>query len=162
MNANIFILSGPVRSGKTSMLAEWVRLKKGISGVLTPDEKGRRMLLDIAPNKYHMFEAGDTYGGETVTVGRFLFARAAFEEGRRIIAESLDASPEWLVIDEAGKLEIEQGEGFEPFIKRAVQHYQRPGCQGRLILVVRDSLLEAALKKYNLHGCHILTGQLPL
>ncbi len=119
------------------------------------------MLYDIAKRQYHTFEVTETYGGEKIAIGRFLFAKDAFVRAREILRDALSGTPEWLVIDEAGKLEIEQGEGLEPAVQYVVRAYQNNTASGKLLLVVRDTLLAQAIDKYALSGAHILTEQLP-
>lgn len=160
-NRNICILSRPVSSGKTSQLQEWLRTQPRVAGILTPDVGGRRMIYNIAANRFHPFEADASYGADVVAIGKFLFAKTAFALAKEILEQSLFDSYDWTVIDEVGKLEVEQGEGFEPVVLRLVKAFQT-GKSGNLLLVVRDSLLEKAIEKYELHGCRIFSTALPV
>jgi nucleoside-triphosphatase THEP1 len=90
-----------------------------------------------------------------------LFAKAAFTQGQEIIERAMVSNYNWTIIDEVGKLEIEQGEGFEPAILRLVKTFQS-GKEGKLLLVIRDSLLIKAMEKYELLGCKIMSAELPL
>lgn len=119
------------------------------------------MIYDIGKKKYHTFEVTETYGGEKVAIGRFLFAKEAFIRAQEMLQDAVSKSPDWLVVDEAGKLEIEQGEGLEPAILNLVRAYQAGNGYGRLLLVVRDSLLQQAFEKYDLAGASVYTEQLP-
>lgn len=157
----IYIFSRAIRTGKTTALYNWLQAKEHAAGILTPDVHDRRMLYDISKKRYHTFEVNDSYGGEKITIGRFLFAKEAFDRGRGILADALAQQPAWLVIDEAGKLEIEQGEGWEPAILNIIHSYQAGQQQGNLLLVVRDTLLPQALKKYGLESAVLLTENLP-
>ncbi|WP_118952623.1 nucleoside-triphosphatase [Taibaiella helva] len=158
----IHILAGPVRSGKTTQLQRWLESGVSAAGILTPDAEGVRMLYDIGRKQYHRFEVSETYGGEKVTIGRFCFARQAFDRGKAILERPYPATAAWLVIDEVGKLEIAQGEGWEPMVLRSIAACRegRLGC--RLLLVVRDSLLGQALRKYDLETSAVITTQFPL
>lgn len=160
-NQNIYVLSRPVRSGKTSQLQKWLKHYPLSAGILTPDIGGKRMILNIATQTYHPFEVDQTYGADVVSVGHFLFAKTAFALAQEILEHSLLQQYDWTVIDEVGKLEIEQGEGFEPAVLRLVKAFQA-GREGRLLLVIRDTLLLKAMEKYELQGCTILTADLPL
>ena len=71
------------------------------------------------------------------------------------------APPAWLLIDEVGKLETEQGEGLEPAVLQTIATY-RQQKDNRLLLVIRDTLLEQALRKYDLYGCNIINQGLPV
>jgi hypothetical protein len=160
-NHNIYVLSRTIRSGKTTQLQEWLKNHPDSAGILTPDIGGKRMVLNIAANTYHPFEVDQTYGADVVTIGHFLFAKKAFAMAQEILERSLLSSFEWTVIDEAGKLEIEQGEGLEPAVLRMVKAFQT-GQPGKLLLVVRDTLLGKAFEKYELQGCTIINTELPL
>ncbi len=161
INKNIFIFSRPIRSGKTTQIQEWLKNKERIAGILTPDVGGKRMIYNIAANKYHAFEADQTYGADVIAIGKYLFAKTAFTLGREILERTLLDPFVWVVVDEVGKLEIEQGEGFEPAVLRLVKAFQS-GKSGRLLLVIRDSLVEKAVEKYELKGCRIISNELPL
>lgn len=161
MNGQVYILSRGIRTGKTTLLYNWLLTHKNAAGMLTPDVHNIRMLYDIGKKQYHTFEVSETYGGEKIAIGRFLFAKEAFIRGRDILLDALQRPPEWLVIDEAGKLEIEQGEGLEPAVAQVVRAYQSGQVNGKLLLVIRDTLLQKAIDKYGLSGAHILTDQLP-
>ncbi|KAA5535136.1 hypothetical protein F0919_11135 [Taibaiella lutea] len=160
-NQSIYIFSQNIRSGKTSRLMQWLKYKKNIGGFLTPDVEGMRMLFDISKQKMHPFQVAETYAGPVVSIGRFRFAIATFNIGKDIIANALP-DLEWFIIDEAGKLEIEQGEGFEPEVLRIIKCFQSGAMNGNLLLVVRDTLLAKAIEKYDLQGCVILNNDLLL
>jgi nucleoside-triphosphatase THEP1 len=159
-NSNIYILSRPIRSGKTTQLLEWLKTHTVTAGILTPDIGGKRMIYDIARNKYHSFEVDQTYGADVIMVGKFLFAKTAFTLAQEIIEKAMTSHYDWTVVDEVGKLEIEQGEGFEPAILRLVKAFQS-GKEGKLLLVIRDTLLIKAMEKYELLGCKIMSAELP-
>lgn len=161
VNSNIYVLSRPIRSGKTTQLQEWLKTHTDTAGILTPDIGGKRMVFDIARNKYQSFEVDQTYGADVIMIGKFLFAKAAFTRAQEIIEKAMAGQYDWTVIDEVGKLEIEQGEGFEPAILRLVKAFQS-GKEGKLMLVIRDSLLTKAMEKYELLGCKIMSAELPL
>ena len=160
-NKNIYILSRPIRTGKTSQLSDWAKDRVNIGGLLTPDVNGSRMIFDLRLKTFHSFEVKDTYSGEKVTIGHFLFAKSAFAKAQDILMDALLQSLDWIIIDEVGKLEIEQGEGLEPSVLRVVRAFQSGLIAGKLLLVIRDTLLEMAIEKYELVGCRILTNKLP-
>jgi nucleoside-triphosphatase THEP1 len=160
-NSHIYIFTGPIQSGKTSRLFEWLKSVPGAGGFLTPDINGRRKLLDIASHKLHPFEVDDTYAGSVVSVGKFRFSKAVFDKGKEMIGHAA-IGLNWLVIDEVGKLEIEQGEGFEPEIIRIVKRFQKGTMTGNLLLVIRDTLLLKAMDKYALEGAILFNTDLPI
>ena len=51
------IITGPVRSGKTTRLSKWLSQHRQAGGFLTPDgDDGLRLLFDLQETKYHPFE----------------------------------------------------------------------------------------------------------
>jgi nucleoside-triphosphatase THEP1 len=160
INSNIYLLTRPIRSGKTTQLQEWLKTHNDTTGILTPDIGGKRMIYDITRNKFHSFEVDQSYGADVIMIGKFLFAKTAFALAKEIIEQAITRNCDWTIIDEVGKLEIEQGEGFEPSILRLVKAFQA-GKEGKLLLVIRDSLLMKAMEKYELLGCKIMSAELP-
>ncbi len=150
---NIRILSRTVRSGKTSELQAFIKLQDSIAGFLTPDVDGRRMLYDIADDIFYPFETDESEQSPVLKVGRFCFLQEAFEKGKTIIKSSLNK--EWIIIDEVGKLEVEQNIGFEPAICELIGYCKRH-VEIKLILVIRDSLLQKAIEKYSLQEAEII------
>ena len=73
----------------------------------------------------------------------------AFEQANKILLLALLSKPCWLVIDEVGKLELAD-DGFYDALQQIIAVYQQPNVVGKLLLVVRDSLLEAVAQKFNL------------
>jgi nucleoside-triphosphatase THEP1 len=148
----IHILTGPVRTGKTTRLMAWSRERDDVDGFLSPDVDGLRTIYHIRTRAYFPFEASPgTPEHEGVAIGRFVFHRGAFERARGILAGALESPPGWLVVDEVGKLEM-RGEGLEPGLGVVIERYRGPGERG-LVLVVRDSLLEMAVARYRIDGC---------
>ncbi len=159
---NIYILSRPVRSGKTTELWQWTQQRYAM-GILTPDSPDGRTIYDLATKQSVRFEADDTTEDAwIIAVGKFRFLREAFLQAQKILAEASQADPDWLVIDEVGKLELEQQMGFEPGLTQIVRDYQA-GKKGKLLLVIRDSLLEKAVNHYQLQKAEVIqnTGALP-
>lgn len=161
-NKPIVIFSRAVRTGKTTALQRWTEGRENIGGILTPDEHGMRKLLDIASGKKYDLQADEHFTGETITIGRFVFNAAVMERAKQLLHESLNRSPVWLVIDEVGKLEVEQHAGLEPAVIQIIHHYQSGRAEGRLLLVIRDSLLEKAIEKYGLQNAEVYTSHLPV
>ncbi len=141
----ITILSGPIRSGKTTRLMEALPLLSGAQGVLSPDRGGLRWLFDIATAKWIAFEAESSAEEQVIqTVGRFRLLEEGFQEARESVRLALHTQAQWTVIDEVGKLEL-RGQGMEPMISEAVVATQSGIYRGNLLLVVRDSLLHEVI-----------------
>lgn len=154
------LFSRPVRSGKTTELFRFVADKKDVGGFLTPDGDGKRLFYDVADRSYHPFEAEEGSPHPVITVGKFHFYVHAFAKAKRLFdaPKGLDL----FIIDEVGKLEILQHRGFEPELSLLINRYRAGERMGTLLLVIRDSLVNAALRKYDLSGTQVVhsTGEL--
>lgn len=140
---SIYIFSRPIHSGKTTELLLWCNRQQNIAGILMPDIDGSRKILDLNSKEIFDIECADTINtNEPLTsVGRFHFYTAAFEKANLIITHALTKNHDWLIIDEAGKLELE-GKGFYESIVKAVEFFQNKQTTGNLLITVRDSLCE--------------------
>jgi len=57
--------------------------------------------------------------------------------------------------DEIGRLEIESNLGFYPILNEVISNYKKPGL-GYLILVIRESLLQRGIEKFQLQNANTL------
>ncbi len=145
----IFIISGPVHSGKTTGLLSWLKNKNNLYGIFSPVIDGKRYLLDINSNEKRILEvSGKEDQKDVITVGKYKFDKSVFEWGCEVIADSIEENPEWIVIDEVGPLEL-QGEGLAKAINKVFSH-QNIFVRTNLVLVVRDYLMTDFLNHYNL------------
>ncbi|HEX6191216.1 MAG TPA: nucleoside-triphosphatase [Chitinophagaceae bacterium] len=126
----VYLFTGPIQSGKTTALREWVNTKTDVHGILTPLINGKRVFHDIKTGEQFPMES---MGGDedVLTVGRFTFSRKSFDRASRIIREAIN-KPGWLVVDEIGPLEL-TGAGFSDVLKDII--IQR---HDKVLLVVRD------------------------
>ena len=137
---SITIFSKPIHSGKTTELMQWCDNQTDVQGILMPDVNGQRMIFNIATQQTFPIQCTDTNTNEEIiTIGKYIFFAAAFQKANVILLQALHANPEWLVIDEVGKLEL-QSKGFYESAKPLIDHYQN--CNKNLMLVVRDSLVD--------------------
>ncbi len=150
---NIYIFSRGIRTGKTTELSEWISGKENISGFLTPDVKDKRKLFNIETKEYFDLELPEDTTAETISIGKFLFSKKIFARATDILQH---ASKEWLIADEAGKLEIEHDKGLEPVLTATINKYKTYTDDKKLILVIRDTLVEKAVIKYELAGAKII------
>ncbi len=154
---SIFIFSRPIHSGKTTELQQWCSRQKSIAGVLMPDVDGSRKILELHTKEIFDIECTDvTNTNEHLTsIGKFHFYTASFEKGNLIITNALAQNPDWLVIDEAGKLELE-GKGFYGSIVKAVEFFQGEKTTGNLLITVRESLCEEVISFFKIKNCKII------
>ncbi|MBI3234324.1 MAG: hypothetical protein HYZ42_09835 [Bacteroidetes bacterium] len=154
---SIYIFSRPIHSGKTTELQQWCNLQKNIAGVLMPDIDGGRKILDLQTKEVFDIECTDAINTKEplTSVGRFHFYTVAFEKGNLIITQALAQSPDWLIIDEAGKLELE-GKGFYRSIIKAVDFFKSEKSTGNLLITVRESLCEEVISFFKIKNCRIV------
>lgn len=148
---SIFIFSRPINSGKTTDLLAWCKQKKNVSGILMPDIDGRRKILDISTMGFFDIEClGPHCANEPIiSIGRFNFFISAFEKANTIIFNALNAKSSWILIDEVGKLELEE-KGFYKSVKYAVELFNHINHPGNLILTVRESLINDVMLFFNI------------
>ena len=154
----IVVLTGPVRSGKTTRLAAWVRARaaagESVAGILAPANDDERSLCSIATGECRVLTAGPGVPDDRlVEIGPHRLDGAVFDWARGVIgaAGGADAAAGggWLVVDEVGPLEL-RGSGLEPAVGTAVRAAAGAGASARLLLVVRERLVERVLHHYGL------------
>ncbi len=148
MQKNIYILSAPIQTGKTTSIINWSKDNKEITGIVQPIVDGRRHIIDLASNESRPLEA-DESAENIVRVGNFVFSKATFEWAKVVLLHAMKEESEWLVVDEVGKLEL-AGKGLEPAVNYTINEYKLHRS-GNLIIVVRDYLLDNVKDRYNLH-----------
>jgi hypothetical protein len=141
MKNSIYIMSEPIHSGKTTTLQQWLRNKDiKAGGILAPDKDGLRQLYDIAKGLYHPFEVdGNHPEADILAIGKYKFARSSFQLAQQILKESVEQDPEWVIV------------GLEPVISEIIHTYQSGEKKGKLLLVIRNYLLDEAVNMYGLN-----------
>lgn len=154
MPSNIYVYSQPIQTGKTSRLAKWLEYNKQVGGILTPDIDGKRKLFCINEQSVFDFQLAETSDG--VRIGRFVFDAAVFAKARQLLLHDVLQPYEWVIVDEIGRLELDRNEGLEPALSQIIQQQLKHPTKTKLLLVVRDYLLEEVIAKYQLHDAIIL------
>ena len=152
--SNIYILSQPIQTGKTTLLSAWCKQQHDVGGILTPDVNGKRMLLDLSSQTMHPFQLSNDEQG--IKIGRFTFSENAFKVGRECIREAVQQGNKWIVIDEVGRLEINDKSGFGPQVSDTIQLFKIDLINQNLLLVIRDYLLLEATLHYQLQDAIIV------
>jgi len=152
----IYILTGVIRSGKTTALLHWSKSRNDVDGLLCPDDaNGKRYFLKLKNKTIFKLEA-EAETEAIVTIGNFKFLRSAFNEANHyLILEASKTERQYLIIDEIGKLEL-KNEGLHVSTKALISQF-KSNDNTHLILVVRDYLLDAVLEYYGITECSILT-----
>ncbi|QRM88239.1 hypothetical protein FG167_03030 [Lacinutrix sp. WUR7] len=154
----IYILTGAIRTGKTTALfdwindrddVDWINDRDDVDGLLCPDnENGKRYFLKIKKNEDFNLEAeAEVESEDVITIGSFKFLKAAFKEANDyLISTASETENRYLIIDEIGKLELNK-EGLHRSAEVLIPKYMLDENQ-HLLFVVRDYLLDAVLKHY--------------
>jgi len=150
----IYILSQPTQTGKTSLLMDWVLRTPNVGGILTPDVNGMRKLFDIDTQHYHNLQIGHQAPG--IKIGRFTFDPVVFNLANNIIEQSTTQQYNWIVVDEIGRLEMEQQRGLATAVSAIIKASQTGHFPFKLLLVIRDYLLNDAINYYQLQSAIIL------
>jgi nucleoside-triphosphatase THEP1 len=148
---SVIIFSAPVHSGKTTTLMNWCRNKNNVGGLLMPDVNGTRKFLNIETKEVFDAECTkqDQCTEKLVSIGQYNFYETAFAKANNILL-NISPSIKHIIIDEIGKLELQQKglyEGTTHLLSKSNQ------C---LILVVRDSLVEAVATAFNLNNYSLI------
>jgi nucleoside-triphosphatase len=144
MDKPIYYYTGPVHTGKTTRIAEWAS-RNNCTGILSPIINGKRHLREIKSGELKLLESDSNIN--SISIGRYNFKKEVFEWGRQKLLAEYESEPEWLVIDEYGKLEL-RGEGLEPVISTIINHW-KINKKNNLLIVVRDYLVNDFIKKFD-------------
>ncbi|HAO45318.1 MAG TPA: hypothetical protein DCQ97_00225 [Chitinophagaceae bacterium] len=130
---------------------QWCSGQSSILGILMPDMNGRRMIMNIKTQEVFDIECPDiSHNTEPlITVGRFHFYSAAFEKANSMLEDALRQYPRWLIIDEAGKLELDK-KGFYTSIVNAVKKYDHATGEYNLLITVREDLCSEVISFFNM------------
>jgi len=154
----IYILTGDIRTGKTSALLDWASTRNDVDGLLCPDnENGKRYFLKVKSQKEIELEV-EFESEEIITIGPFHFLKSAFEEANEFLLSLTPKNEsQYLIIDELGKLEL-KNKGLHNAAEKLI-----PSCiindDKHLILVVRTSLLEAIINHYQIKAYTLIYNE---
>lgn len=153
----IYLLTGPIRSGKTGALQQWVQSRNDVDGLLCPDDDlGKRYFLEIKTAKRFKLEIDSDNNNGTITIGPFTFLKSAFKRANTYLLKAAkDTNANYFVIDEIGKLEL-KNIGLHESSEHTIAAHKKDS-NTHLILVVRDTLLEQVIAHYNITNYQIIT-----
>lgn len=146
--SQIYIYSGPIHSGKTTRLKNWAGKTASVDGVLAPVIEGQRYLKFISDETLQLLETDSTDAGIVQQIGKYKFLNSVFQKAQMYLLSLINLTPEWIVVDEIGYLEM-AGKGLEPAVSQIINKLEIVK-NVKIVLVIRDTLVEPALKYYKL------------
>ena len=149
----IYILTGPVKSGKSSRLFDWVSNQPEAAGILSLLIDGKKHLYSIAEKEKKCLE---TSKENAVKVGRYMFDQNVFYWAQKQLIEELSIAKGYLIIDEIGYLELKR-EGLEPTLSDIIKEAEERD-DIKLLLVMRESLVNQIIKHYKLDNIKIINN----
>lgn len=147
MNKQIKIVTGKVHTGKTTRLFAFANSHKSVDGILVPVINDKRMIYHISSKELKQLEV-DNNSNKCISVGKYNFLNESFSWANKKLIDGFSKNPEWIILDEIGKLELEKKGLFESadFILTNFRN-----TKTNIIFVIRDYLLDAVLKSFNLN-----------
>jgi nucleoside-triphosphatase THEP1 len=150
----VIILTGEIQTGKTTLLQQFCLQRNDVAGILTPVVNGRRMFYSISEKQFFEMEA--QVDEEQLAIGRYLFSAAAFTKAcNHLYTDSKRPGIKYLIIDEIGPLETRKQQG----LYRSLKEITATSFNYTLIIVVRQSLVEEAVKFFGLSDAEVLTAE---
>ena len=142
----IYLLTGPVRSYKTTTLLHWSQSRHDCGGVLSPDVDGLRQLYHVQEKKYIPWQKTKKENESDVEIGRFIFDQDAFDTAIGWLNDDLkNPNLHYVILDEIGPLEL-KGKGWDGWLRHALMH---PGNTS-LIIIVRENILDQVISHFAL------------
>lgn len=153
----IFIVTGPIRSGKSTTLYTWCVNQDMVDGVLCLDNSiGKRYFLNIQSKEEYILETDANAQDEMISVGKFHLLQAAFDSANLYVKKICNkAAYKYLIIDELGKLELKNN-GLHEAAESVILRHETDVIK-HIILVVRDSLLTEIISHYNISNYSVIT-----
>lgn len=145
--SKINILTGNIKTGKTTRLMRWAASQKNIDGIFQPVIDEKRFVYHIGSRTLIPLETFET--NNITSIGKYNFSNETFFWSQKILLDCLSKKLDWIIIDEIGPLEL-QGKGLEPALSEVFS--RRNEIEAQILCVVRDSILEKFLEHYGLQN----------
>ncbi|MGC1390165.1 MAG: nucleoside-triphosphatase [Bacteroidales bacterium] len=148
----VFIITGSTGQGKTTMVQNIIDVFKqnkiSVGGFYSPKviEDNKIIgydIVDISTNSREIFLRLSN-DDSLAKIGKFSIFPRGLQTGTRILKSSANVDNEFVIIDEAGSLELEN-KGWAAGIRDLTE-----ASNNHIILVVRDIFVERILKKWNI------------
>ena len=151
-----FILTGKVGEGKSTSLYNLVSKYPGkFEGILCLVKADLRWFFDIEAKEFFPLETKDTEIENAVKVGKFTFLGESFSRANNILKVKNSNFTKLVIVDELGKLEMKE-EGLFSSINELLKSKTIYENEKKLILVIRDYLMQEAIEKFQLQDFAIV------
>jgi len=141
LKKRIKIFTGKIHSGKTTKLFNYINSLNSVDGILAPIVNDKRMLFHISSKTMKEFEV-DSGNLNTINIGQYYFLEKSFIWANEKLIESYLKNPDWLIIDEIGKLELDNN-GWYISVNQLLEKTNKT-----IIITVRDIYVEAVIEKF--------------
>ncbi len=148
MKNNITIITGKIRSGKTTYLKKTLSSKENAKGIIQIADGNKRFFVDVESG-IRIELTTQSITDDTFNLGKFIFRKSAFTWAKEKLEKSMENGCGTIAIDEYGLLEMSE-EGLEPMVSNIIDKIKSNSDQ-QLYIVIRESLLEKFLLKFNLN-----------
>lgn len=156
VNKEFIILTGRKGCGKTTLLHNLFGERDDAAGILTLTKEGRRILYDIAGREERAFEVDHFFEGAKQKIGKYTFDDASFKWAEGIIASADFSKMKYIVIDEAGPLELNR-KGFYDLLIRIINTVK--GTETTLVIVVREECVDGMIELLGIKGCSVMNRE---
>ena len=158
MKPKIYILSGDIQTGKSTEVLSWAkqRARSGykVGGIINPLIEHEKRFIDASTfQPFRMY--AEVTDQEIIEVGKYRFSAEAFGRAKDILAETAMNKLDYLIIDEIGKLELDN-KGLEPVISEILNSLNNHNHITKVVCIVRKSLTQKVIDKYGLVECDII------
>jgi nucleoside-triphosphatase THEP1 len=147
----VYLFTGPVKSGKSSRLYEWIKTREDVAGILSLMIGNKKHLYSISQKQSKCLES---HSDNIIHVGRYQFDPDVFNWARTRLSEDLKTNPKVLIIDELGPLEI-NGKGLDPAVSNVLSN-AKDMSNLILIFVVRASLVAKVQEFFKLEHALVI------
>ena len=141
----IYLLTGDIRTGKTTALQQWAVTQKEVYGIVSPLIGNERFFMNVDTKEVYKMEA-EANEAAFLVVGRYVFSKLSFKFAMDTIRKAMYHTRGWLLIDECGPLELKT-EGLYDAIKEvlALSHTEL-----KIVMVVRQFILNEVIDFFGL------------
>lgn len=149
---NVYLFTGPIKSGKSSRLFEWIKAKKSVAGILSLLVDDKKQLYSISKKRGKSLECNLE---NSLKIGRYQFDPEVFSWARKALINDVNRNPKILIIDEIGPLELD-GKGLEPAVSKVLK-LTKNMVDLTIVLVVRTAMVLEIQDFYKINNACVIT-----